>query len=519
MRFSVNTDHVAFHPENLREATAAKELPLLLKAPRKPSVVANLIKRLGLNIKVQPFTLKELPSTFKFHTAPLPHQELALRFLYTFGGGGLLAEPGMGKTKIVLDFIHLMQFQKVVIVAPLPLLEVWEGEIVKHRPELRCHIPKKVSSAILEGSGVVNLLNYEKAKLLEKQIIRFKTDFLFLDEALIKDPTTARTKSMLRIAKTVPYRGIGSGTLVNNSPLDVFAPVQFVEPSLVGRSFTTFRDRYTDREDWMPHYMYRGFRDTEEISEIIEACSIVLRKDDWLKDLPKKQYFIENLTLPEEQRGVWDDLIRNKIAEVDGDYIEVDNSLSLFAKLAQISSGFIYKNDNVPFFFREQPKLDRVINLLRENGKRVILWFNYRAEGLMAAETLAEQGISFLQVDGRTKSVKEIVDKFNHGNDQVLLSQAKVLNYGQTILGDIEYRVDNSIYTQYFLSENWSLQVSRQQEDRTHRIGLKIPPSYTRFMVTPLDRDIRSTLENKRSVDREIMERIVNDYKTEEGGV
>ena len=155
-----NGENVLFEPEDQKERRYLESFPGLLRedlhffSPGKPRVIYNLYQRLSkqikpVNIRYTPFIQKmitgsfpssEISPSFYYHTKPLAHQELALRFMYTQGSCGLLLEPGLGKTKIILDFIFLMKFSKAVVVCPKPLLYVWEEEILKHRPELTFYI-------------------------------------------------------------------------------------------------------------------------------------------------------------------------------------------------------------------------------------------------------------------------------------------------------------------------------------------------------------------------------------------
>jgi hypothetical protein len=121
--FNQDKTRVNFVHETPGEYTFLMEFPAFLKsvrdqhhwAPAEPSILFNLYHRLKkakrtlriepgvLDIINMPFALKQIPESFKFHTMPMPYQEIALRYLYTVGSGGLLLDPGMGKSKVVLD--------------------------------------------------------------------------------------------------------------------------------------------------------------------------------------------------------------------------------------------------------------------------------------------------------------------------------------------------------------------------------------------------------------------------------
>lgn len=447
------------------------------------------------------FKLLELPSDFVFFTEPKPFQRIALRFAHTVGGGGLLLEPGMGKTKIVLDFIALRKFTRSLIVCPKPLLFVWQDERAIHRPDKTIYIVETTNwDKEKEGimSADVTVLNYSKACIFKEQLAQIRFDFIGLDEALIKDPSTNRTKDMTWLGRRIPHRMLMSGTLVNNSPLDVFAPVRFLEPSLTSWSFTKFKDEYAVQVPGKNHGKFVvGFRKVPEIKSILESVSIVMTKEEWLK-LPNKTFEADYIQLSDEQRQAYNDLQSNYIATIGGDTLEIDNPLVALTKLIQISNGFVYldNKDNIDelqakptktkkrkvYYFPVQPKLEHLIRLLkgRLKTKRCMIWFNMDGEYELISKRLEKEGITYLSIRGGDKAIGDKVRLFNSSPGiQALVCQARSVNYGITVLGQDyeEAELENvpdvtpEVFTQIFYSLNFSLEVFLQQQDRIHRLG------------------------------------------------
>ena len=105
--------YVQFIPETAQEVHSLRKVPAFEErngkylAPYKIPVLQNISSRIeGLAnnpwASLKP-TLLDLPNAFQFHTEPLRHQLIATRYLYTNKGGGLLLDPGLGKTKIALE--------------------------------------------------------------------------------------------------------------------------------------------------------------------------------------------------------------------------------------------------------------------------------------------------------------------------------------------------------------------------------------------------------------------------------
>ncbi len=541
-----------------------REGPLFF-VPAKAHVVYNVITRLQsvfkkismekevLELMNSDMKLKKLPEDFKYITKPLEFQDISLRYLYTVGSGGLLLDPGMGKSKVALDYIALMKFKRSLILCPLPLCFVWEDEVAKHRPDLTIHVFKTTNwekEWELAKDKDVICMNYSKASLLKEYLKKCKIDFIHLDEFLIKDPTTARTKDITELSKQIPYKCGGSGTLVNNSILDVFAPTRFLEQSLVGSSFATFRDRYTIRN---PRDLRQvvAYTKGDEVKSALESCCIVMTKEEWLK-LPSKNFTDIYVNLGDDQKQFYSSLSRNYIASIDGMTFEVDNALVMMSKLYQVSNGFIYfsekededseevmdmigeeakKKKKVPrktVFFKSQPKIEALKGIINgpAKGKRAIIWFNCAAELELIQKALTENGNTFLTIKGGTKNIGSIVREFN-GNPKLeyLVAQSKSVNYGITVLGTTAEKMEDSeyepfigmspeVHTQIFYSSNFSLEVYLQQQDRIHRIGQTHDCQYYRiFANTSVEHQIRKAMEDKMCVRKEMLVDIAEKLK------
>lgn len=586
MRLITTGQHIEAIPENSKEIKQMLTFPGFFRsgarfiAVNKPLVVQNLAKRLkahfgALNVDKETYTtakgtlkLKTLPEWFTYHTSPKTHQEIALRYLYTLISGGLLLEPGMGKTKVYLDFIFLMQFRRSLVVCPKALLGTWIEEVLIHRPEISVYVVNTTNwkdelPKMKEAKLVV--INYDKAvRMFEGLSTEIQFDSMNIDEGLIKSPTTARTKCLTEISKDVKSKVLNSGTLINNSPLDLFSPVRYLEPSLVGRDYKIFKNLYAietppgkDQFGKPKRQFVVGYKNVEEMRDTLESCCIVMKKDEWL-DLPSKTFEVIDCFVSEEQKRVFGELQSNYVAEFQGRNVEVPSALVLAAKQCQVANGFIYytespdllgeeldffgerqfrgekKKKTAPskreiLYFDEQPKIVELINLLtgRLKERRSMVWYNLQAERVLAEKAFQDAGIEFLTIAGGEKDTFAKVKEFNRNKQySVLLCQAKAVNYGVTVLGHREdsevdedtifSNVDSQVYTQVFMSLNFSLEVFLQQQDRIHRIGQDRACEYFLLLSDfDVERYVYKVLGEKEDVKDSMMVDFVNSRKVE----
>lgn len=560
--FSQNKDRILFLHDDAKEYKFLFKFPAFLKdgpsfyIPAKSQVLHNVVQRLKKakrSIRMDkdvhdflqaPFILKQIPAGFKFHTEPMDYQRIALRYIYTVGSGGLLLDPGMGKSKVVLDYIYLMGFEKVIIVCPKALLFVWEDEIAIHRPELTYYTVRSTNWED-EVAGIsaanVTILNYTKAVTLRHDLQNAGFEFIHLDEFLIKDPKTARTQELTKLAYSIPFRCGGSGTLINNSIMDVFCPVRYLEPSLVGGNYKNFFDRHVvtvmskNRDTGTERAQVVGFKGSDEARSILESCSIVMTKDKWLK-LPKKNFHDIIVPMGQQQKDAYYSLMRNYITNVNGTMIEVDNPLVMMSKLYQISNGFVYytppeeteeeareliaedpkkkrkKSNRTTIYFDECAKIEALRELVvdKVKNRRAIIWFNMEAEYELIRQMLERENQSFLTIKGGEKATGEKVRKFNTDPSiKWLVCQAKSVNYGITVLGTKLEKLEEEdypifpniapeVHTEIFYSMNFSLEVYLQQQDRIHRLGQKYECDYYRiFSNSPVEKRVREAIHDK----------------------
>lgn len=566
---ALDKDLVLYVPETSSEATKMEKFPGLLRSsgvffsPAKQHIVSNLINRLRdqkITIKCSntltplisdEIELKKLPEDFSFFTKPLPHQELSLRICYTFGNAGLLLAPGLGKTKVIYDLIKLQKYNKSLVVCPKPLLFVWKEEVLKHRPELSVYVIQSTDwekeRAGVESNQVV-VINYDKCVSFKDRLSSLKFDFMAVDEGLIKNLHTERTKAIFEISASNKnmHKVVMSGTLVNNSTLDIFSPLKLLEPSLLGTSITRFKNHFCIPAKFNKNVIL-GFRHEDQARSALQACCVVMTKEEWLKDLPGKKFHHLECNLTDEQREVYNSLASNWISFLPGTdkcvEIEVDNPLPLLSKLNQIANGFIYlsaatADENVPglevskkiakkvkreiFEFDKNPKIAKLETLLGPQGllegRRSIIWFNMSHELTMLKACLERLGYPHLVVAGGEKHIGAIVQEFNSNrNIPYLLCQAKTINYGVTIMGhssDEGAEEDNEVVPAFssevsdeiFFSIGFSLELFLQQQDRIHRIGQTKECNYW-ILVTnsSVERKVVTRLEEKLECNRRIL--------------
>ncbi len=153
---------------------------------------------------------------------PYAHQIAAYNLAITEPAAALLHEQGCGKslTAIAATGRRYLdgQIRKLLIVAPLAVLPVWEREFtdystVPHRVTLlqgdtRRRAQQLNDLAHTPGAQLdIAVINYEAVRLLEKELAAWAPDMILCDESQrIKTPTAKQSKVMHNLGQRAQYR-------------------------------------------------------------------------------------------------------------------------------------------------------------------------------------------------------------------------------------------------------------------------------------------------------------------------
>lgn len=332
---------------------------------------------------------------------PYPHQVTALRAITERDHYGLFLEMRTGKSKIVIDAACLTHHQKsidaLVVVAPKGVYRTWLLD------QLPTHLwedtPHKVE-AWKSGAGagqhkeymklltfkglavfVVNIEAIATAKCAEYlfHLMMNRRCMLVIDESsCIKNPSAARTKQAMKLARLSAYRLILSGTPVTQGPLDLYSQLEFLHPGLSGsRSYFAFRAKYAIQTAMRmgPRSFNKvvGFRNLHQLQVLLDAVSMSVKLADVRADLPPKIYQVIQVELSPEHRKVYEDFRKNAVMKL-GEQVVVSATmaLSVLAKLHQIVCGFALRDDGTVLDLSDA-RLETLMEILEQvQGKAVI---------------------------------------------------------------------------------------------------------------------------------------------------
>jgi len=468
---------------------------------------------------------------YKFKTEPYEHQKDALKKCWNKESFAIFAEMGTGKTKIALDNACILynkgKIDRLLVVAPKGTYMNWvDQEIPTHVPDYieksvlswRPNITDKYEQELKAIRDIndykfkifvmnVESLSTKKGIYYSKLFLTGKSMMIVDESTTIKNPQAKRTKSILSLAKEAKYRRILTGSPVTQSPMDLWAQMDFLDPEILGQqSFYAFRTRYavviTANAAGGTHKYQKivKFKNLAQLGQLVSPHSYRILKKDCL-DLPEKTFTKREIELTDEQKTAYQDMKTNAMTILKGESLTAVNVLTQLMRLHQITCGHM-KTDGGDTLNLKNNRLDELMQILAETSGKAIIWANYIHDILnIEAAIKKEYGpTSYCTYYGATKAEDRqrcIYDFQNSKNDcRFFIGNTQTGGYGITL---------TAASTVIYYSNNYDLEKRIQSEDRAHRIGQVNPVLYIDLVSKgTVDEKIIKALRNKVNIAKEI---------------
>jgi SNF2 family DNA or RNA helicase len=467
---------------------------------------------------------------YKFKTEPYEHQKDALKKCWNKEAFAVFAEMGTGKTKIALDNACILynkgKIDRLLVVAPKGTYMNWVDQ------EIPTHVPDYVEKEVLAWKPsnsekykaelrkfrghdyklkifVMNVEALSTTKGLKQAgLFLIGKSMMIIDESTtIKNPQAKRTKNILALAKESKYRRILTGSPVTQSPMDLWAQMDFLDPEILGQSsFYAFRTKYavmitaTAAGGTHKYQKIVKFRNLKQLGQAVSPHSYRILKKDCL-DLPEKSFIKREVELSEEQKRAYTEMKANATTILKGQSATALNVLTQLIRLHQITCGHM-KTDDGEIINLKNSRLDELMQILGETTGKVIIWANYVHDILNIERAIKDEygPTSYCTYYGATKSEdrQKCIKKFQEPSNPVrfFIGNTQTGGYGITL---------TEASTVIYYSNNYDLEKRIQSEDRAHRIGQKNPVLYIDLVAKgTVDEKIIQSLRNKINIAREI---------------
>ena len=433
-------------------------------------------------------------------------------------GAALLMEMGTGKSLTAIAITGALsqagRIRRVLIVAPLSILGVWEEEFQKFAA-----FPYAL--AVLSGSSAKKLdtlrhmtgttlqvvvVNYESAWRLEKALTAWHPDLIIADEGhKIKTHNIAASKDMHRMGAKASYRLLLTGTVITNKAIDVFSQYKFLNPAIYGNSFYAFRNRYFDMVGYGNHTPVLKKSMESELTEKLHSISYRATKAECL-DLPETIDMIRQIELEPAALRIYRGLVKESYAELAGGEVTATNILTRLLRLSQLTGGFLGNDETAAVEQVSAAKLSALEDILDgavAEGKKLVIIARFIPEIKAICKLLEKRGLGYSCITGEVKNRDEQVARFqNEPEVMAFVGQIATAGLGITL---------TAASTMVFYSLDYSMSNFEQTKARIHRMGQRMPCTYLYLVARgTVDEKVLAALESKADLARTL----VDDYRS-----
>ena len=433
-------------------------------------------------------------------------------------GAALLMEMGTGKSLTAIAITGALsqagRIRRVLVVAPLSILGVWEEEFQKFAAfpyvlaVLSGSSAKKLDTLRhMNGTALqVVVVNYESAWRLEKALTAWHPDLIIADEGhKIKTHNIAASKAMHRMGAKASYRLLLTGTVITNKAIDVFSQYKFLNPAIYGNSFYAFRNRYFDMVGYGNHTPVLKKSMEGELTEKLHRISYRATKAECL-DLPETTDVIRQIELEPAALRIYRGLVKESYAELAGGEVTATNILTRLLRLSQLTCGFLGNDETAAVEQVSAAKLSALEDILdgaMAEGKKLVIIARFIPEIRAICKLLEKRGLGYSCITGEVKNRDEQVARFQKEPEvMAFVGQIATAGLGITL---------TAASTMVFYSLDYSMSNFEQTKARIHRVGQRMPCTYLYLVARgTVDEKVLAALESKADLARTL----VDDYRS-----
>jgi SNF2 family DNA or RNA helicase len=458
------------------------------------------------------------------------------------GAAAIFADPGLGKTSISYGIISVLKdnamFRRALVIAPRrPATSTWPKERSKWAQFKDFTIQSAMGDRnqrerALQAKSDILITHYDllatRGNVLglvdmildeEKRTGVFPFDLLILDESTkIKNSSTARYKSLKKIAHKFERRVLLTGTPAPNGLHDLFGQITIADGGVrLGTTLGRFHRDYFVPEfiPGVPVPKWNPQRDAEErIFGKIGDMALRLKAEDYI-DMPERLFNTISVQAPADVMKTYRKVERDYIAGWKSGVIKASNAAASAMKLRQIASGTVYANDENDVRVVDNmhnAKAEALLDLIDEQeGQPLMVCVAFRAEVEFLRTVLADAGhgdVPYIIGGISDKRAIELEDKWNRGEIPVLLVHPTTVSLGLNLQSG-----GNAVC---WYSLTWNLEEFDQTNRRVWRQGQQAKTCVIHMIATEgtIDQRIADTLSNK-DADQGRLFKALTDYINE----
>lgn len=357
----------------------------------------------------------------------------------------------------------------------------------------------------------VAVINYESTWRdgIFEALQAFKADLIIADESQrIKTHDAAQSKALHLLGDAAPYKLILSGTPVQNEAVDLFSQYRFLDSSVFGTNFYTFRNRYCVMGGFNNRQIV-SYKDLDGLVRKEHSIAYRVTKVEAL-DLPEQTFVDRFVRLSPKELSTYNRLRRDSYAEIEnGGTVTATTVLTRLLRLQQFTGGFITPDGATKPEPASRAKLDALEDILRdyvlEGRKKLVIFARFLAEvhaiEALASKVLNPAGLSYVAIYGDIPKEQRgpIVERFQTDQSTaVFIGQIDTAGTGITLTA-----ADTAVY----YSVNFNYATYSQSLSRIHRISQRNACTYIHIIAEKtIDTMVLKALRKKEDLAKTVVD-------------
>ena len=424
---------------------------------------------------------------------PFAHQITTADFLTQHPRAFVFNEIGTGKTLASLwaaDF--LMQegaVSRVLISSTLSTLQsVWADELFEsfpHRTFRVLHGSREKRLKLLSEAADFYIINHQGLKIIG-DALKYRTDIqlVIADEcAMFRNQRTDLHESLDAIAGAKTKRSLWmmSGAPMPTAPTDVWAQAQLMNPAMVPRAFTRFRDKVMTQVTqfkWVPKAGWENI-----VYPMLHPCiRFELNK---CVDMPDCVTLPRSCQMSTQQRDAYQQMLDHCRIEYQQQQITAANAGVKLSKLLQIACGAVYSEDAVAWL-NVKPKLAALDEAIEMAGGKCLIFAPFRHALKLLQAHLPTAKVVHGGVPASARN--EIFQDFELGAVDIIVAHPQCMAHGLTL---------TSANVVIWWSPVDNFEVYEQANGRISRISQKRKQAIVQLSCAPVEQLVYARLDAK----------------------
>lgn len=413
------------------------------------------------------------------------------------------------------------KIERLLVVAPTSVVAVWPKELQEYaefKYTCRTLLGDK-ASRLKQLSDLekfpfkalkVAVINYESTWRdgIFEALQEFDADMIIADESQrIKTHDAAQSKAMHQLGDQARYKLILSGTPVQNNAIDIYSQYRFLDPTVFGKNFYQFRNRYAIMGGFNRRQIV-GYKDMDDLIRREHSIAFRITKEEAI-DLPEQTFEVRHIQMDKKLADLYQRIKRDSYAEIEtGGQITATTVLTKLLRLQQLAGGFLVTDDAAKPQLVSAAKLEALSDIVQDyvvdGGKKLVIFARFVPE-VKAIIDLMKKVLpdrkKAVSIYGEIKKEDRgaIVQQFQTDSDTVVfIGQIDTAGTGVTLTA-----ADTCVY----YSKNFNYAAYEQSLSRIHRIGQRNTCTYIDLvMEKTVDEMINRALAKKEDIAKTVVD-------------